>query len=261
MKHPDEFAELATLDPARTDVDIHSPQARATLERVLASDPAYDPRPRRTRRRLVRVAVATSAVAIAAAAVLVPRDGGPVPSGDVAYATWTGQPTGPTAKERADAVQQCRKSLKGLAYDAQLDRSGPAMVERRGEWALVIMSGRDQFEAYCVTNISPGHGYSSGYVGGDGRGPVGPRQVRPSVMGAGGGGGQRYLSQAIGRAGSDVVGMTYNSPTRGLVKASVQNGFFAFWVPGKEFDGLQPVPVRVTYRDGTTAAVNLILGS
>ena len=37
------------------------------------------------------------------------------------------------------------------------------------------------------------------------------------------------------------------------------NGYFACWVPGKEFEGLQPVPVRVTYRDGTSAATTLKL--
>jgi hypothetical protein len=261
MKHLDEFADLKTLDPATTDIDPRSPRARATLERVFATDPAYDARPYRTRRRLVRVAVATTAVAIAAMAVFVPRDSGPVPSGDMAYATWTAQPGNMSAKERADAVKKCRTSLKGMGQDEQINQAGTAIVERRGDWALVILTGNDQFTATCMTNVNPRNRQGYGFIDGPGRVPVGPRQLAPSLLGTSGGGINGYLTSAVGRAGSDIVGMTYNSPTRGRVKASVQNGYFAFWVPGSEFDGLRPVPVRVTYRDGTTAAVKLSLGS
>jgi hypothetical protein len=261
MKHVDEFADLKTLDPATTDVDPHSFRARAMLERVLATDPAYEVRPHRTRRRLVRVAVATTAVAMAALAVFVPRDSGPMPTGDMAYATWTAQPGSLSAKERADAVKQCRKSLRGMGQDDQINRAGTAMVERRGDWALVILTGHDQFAASCMTNVNPRNRHGDGSIDGPGRAPIGPRQLAPSMMGTSGGGNNGYLTSAVGRAGSDVAGMTYNSPTRGQVKASVQNGYFAFWIPGSEFDGLDPVPVRVTYRDGTTAAVKLSLGS
>ncbi|GAA1611526.1 hypothetical protein GCM10009789_77300 [Kribbella sancticallisti] len=260
MKHLDEFADLKTLDPATTEIDPHSPRARATLERVLATDPADGVRPYRTRRRLVRVAVATSAVAIAAVAVFVPRDSGPVPGGGMAYATWTAQPAGLSATDRADAVKECRKSLKGMGQDDQINRAGTAMVERRGDWALVILTGHDQFTASCMTNVNPRNRQGYGSMGGPGGASVGARQLAPSAMGTSGGGNNGYLTSAVGRAGSDIVGMTYNSPTRGQVEASVQNGYFAFWVPGSEFDGHHPVPVRVTYRDGTTAAVKLRLG-
>ncbi|WP_432942928.1 hypothetical protein ACQPXM_38540 [Kribbella sp. CA-253562] len=260
MKHIDEFADLKTLDPA-TGIDPHGPRARAALQRVLATDPAENVRPYRSRRRvLVRVAIATTAVAVAGLTVFVPRDGGPMPSGDLAFATWTAQPTGLSAEERADAVKQCRQSLKGMGQDDRLNRAGTAMVERRGDWALVILTGHDQFSASCMTNVNPRHRQAYGSIDGPGRAPVGTRQLSPSQMGTSGGGNYGYLTTAVGRAGSDVVGVTYDSPTRGPVEASVRNGYFAFWVPGSEFDGLHPVPVRVTYRDGTTAAVTLRLG-
>jgi hypothetical protein len=261
MKQLDELADLKTLDPAATDIDLHTARARATLERILAADPARAARPRRTGRKLVRVAVVTSAAAVAAVAVFVPRSSGPVPNGDLAYATWTAQPGSLSARERGDAVDQCRKSLKGMGQDEQINRAGTAMVERRGDWALVILTGHDQFAASCMTNVNPRNRQGYGSIDGPGRAPVAARQLSPSSMGTSGGGDFGYLTSAVGRAGLDVVGMTYTSPTRGQVEASVQNGYFAFWVPGNEFDGLEPVPVRVTYRDGTTAAAQLKLGS
>lgn len=257
MKHLDEFADLKSLDPTTTGIDAHSPRARATLERVLARDPAPDIRPYRSRRRLVRLAVVTSAIAIAAVAVFVPRDGGAVPSGDVAYATWTSRPAGMSGMERADAGRECRKSLKGMGQDRQIDRAVTALAERRGDWALVILTGQDQFAASCMTNI---HGGGFGSINGPGRTPVGPRQLASEGLGTSGGG-DWSVTSAVGRAGSDIVGMNYLSPAHGQVKATVENGYFAFWVPGSEFDGLHPVPVRVTYRDGTSAAVMLRLGS
>lgn len=252
-------AVLKTLDPATGDPDPHSPRAQASLERILASDPSYGASRPRLRRPLVRVAVATAAVAIAAATVLLPRDSGPLPNGD-AYAGWTAQPSGLSAKELAQAVAECRKSLQGMGMDDQVDRSDPAMVERRGDWSLVILAGADQSEASCMTNVKTGlRGGGFGGVGGPGRPRVGPRELSVSGLGAGGGGSLGYVTTAMGRSGSDIVGMTYTSPSRGVVKATVMNGYFAFWIPGREFEGTEPVPVRVTYRDGTSAATTLKL--
>ncbi|GAA1585212.1 hypothetical protein GCM10009789_43570 [Kribbella sancticallisti] len=262
MKPVDEFAELKALDPATDDIDPSSPRARATLERVLGSDPAYDVRPHRTRRRLVRGAVATAAVAIATLAVFVPRDSGPMPNGDMAFATWTAQPGGLSAKERADAVKACRKRSQGMGQDDQVNRAGTAIAERRGEWTLVILTGHDQFAATCWMSINSRNRLGGGFgnVDGPGRAAVGARELAPSLLGHIDIGFNGHVTSAVGRAGSDIVGLTYNSPTRGLVKASVQNGYFAFWVPGSEFDGSHPVPVRVMYRDGTSAAVKLSRG-
>jgi hypothetical protein len=259
MKPLDEFAALKALDPATRDPDPHSPRAQATLERILATDPSYGVRPRRRRRILVRAAVATAAVGIVAAAVLVPRDSGPLPTGE-AYAGWSAQPVGLTGEARATAVAQCRKSLKGMGTDDLINHLGTALAERRGDWALVILVGQDEASANCMTRVGPGQGGGYGYVGGPGDAPVAARQLRVTSLGTSGGGNVSYLTSAIGRAGSDITGLTYTSPTRGVVKATVSNGFFAFWIPGSEFDGLQPVPVRVTYRDGKTVATTLKLG-
>ncbi|MFF1822862.1 hypothetical protein ACFVWG_36530 [Kribbella sp. NPDC058245] len=261
MKDLDEFAALKALDPATRDPDPHSPRAQASLGRILATDLSYGGRPQRYRRPVVRAVVAVAAVGIAAAVVLLPREGGPLPNGD-AYAGWTAQPSGMSAQEHAKAIAECRKSLKGAGTsNSQLAQTDAAMAERRGDWALVILTGPDQFEATCMTNVKSGpHGGGFGSVGGPGRPPVGPRELSVSGMGAGGGGSMGYVTTAMGRSGSDIVAMTYTSPTRGIVRATVMNGYFAFWVPGYEFEGTQPVPVRVTYRDGKTVATTLKLG-
>ncbi|GAB3920285.1 hypothetical protein GCM10029976_005610 [Kribbella albertanoniae] len=258
MNPLDEFRNLKTLDPATSAPDPHSPRAQATLERILATDPVAGPRPHRLRRPMVRALVATAAVAIGAATVLLPREGGPFPNGD-AYAGWTPQPAGMSAKQQSKAVAECRESLKEM--DEQVERTDVAIAERRGNWAMVILTGPDQFEANCLTHVGPGRNRSGfGHVGGPGRPLVGPRDIAVSGMGAAGGAPAGYVTVAEGRIGSDIVGMTYTSPTRGVVKATVANGYFAFWLPGWEFDGNKPVPVRVTYRDGTSAATTISLG-
>ncbi len=258
MKPLDEFTVLKTLDPATADPDPHSPRAQASLERILATDPSYGGSRPRLRRPLVRAVVATAAVAIAAATVLLPREGGPLPNGD-AYAGWTAQPAGMSAKQQSKAVAECRESLKDM--DEQVDSTDVAIAERRGDWAMVILTGPDQFEANCLTHVGPGRDRSGfGHVGGPGRAVVGPRDIAVSGLGAAGGARTGYVTVADGRIGPDIVGMTYTSPTRGVVKATVANGYFAFWLPGWEFDGNKPVPVRVTYRDGTSAATTISLG-
>ncbi|MFC9691118.1 hypothetical protein ACFTSF_21380 [Kribbella sp. NPDC056951] len=255
MKPLDEFAALKTLDPASGDPDPHSPRAQASLERIVATDPSYDVPPHRLRRPLVRAAVATAAIAIGAAVVLVPRSG-LLPNGD-AYAGWTAAPSGLSPKEYAGAVADCRYSLEstGPSNSAQV-----AMAERRGKWAIVVLKGPPKFQGYCMTNVVD-YDKRSGYGGsaGPNHPPVGPRELAVLQLGAVGGKQAGYVTSAIGWAGSDIVGLTYTSPKHGVVKATVKNGFFAFWVPGFEFVGPDLVPVQVRYRDGTTAATTIQL--
>ncbi|MEU4190755.1 hypothetical protein AB0E69_02560 [Kribbella sp. NPDC026611] len=260
MKISDEFAGLKTLEPPNHDIDPGSAPAQAMLERVLAADPGDGVRPRRRlRKTVIRVAVAAAAVA-AVAAILIPRQSGPSLGGDAAYASWTAQPSGVSAQDRAKIAGECRKRLKGTGYDNKLDHAGTSMVDRRGDWVLAFLVGQNGFEASCMINIASGRfGPGSGAIG-DGVATPRRRQLIPSGMGVSGGGQFPYLTQAVGQAGSDIVGMTYQSPNHGTITATVSDGHFAFWLPGSEFDGLHPVPVRITYRDGTTANVKLTLG-
>ncbi|GAA0582302.1 hypothetical protein HPO96_08525 [Kribbella sandramycini] len=257
MKHLDEFADLKTLDPA-TGADPNTLHARATLDRILTTDPT--PTPRRPRRRAIRLAVAALAVAVGAAIVFVPRDTGPLPTGE-AYAGWTAQPGSLSAKERAAAVKACRKQLSDTPMDDVVKNTDPAIVERRGYWSVVVLLGPGGSEASCMTSSSPrmkGGGYGS--IGGPGRPAPGPREISISSLGAAGGGDFGYVTSGMGRVGADIVGITYRSKAHGLVEATVENGYFAFWVPGKDLEDFEPAPVRVTYRDGTSAEVQLKIG-
>jgi len=256
MRPLDEFAALKTLDPATTEADPHSPRARASLQRILATDPSYGVSRPRLRRPVVRLAVGVAAVTVAALAVFVPREGGPLPNGD-AYAGWTAAPSGLSPHEYAVAVAECRSSLQSLGPS---DGAQPAMAERRGKWAIVILRSPGTFQGYCMTNLVDYDKHSGyGSVAGPRPPKVGPRELAVLDLGAVGGKQVGWVTSAVGWAGSDIVGLTYTSPIRGLVKATVKNGYFAFWIPGWEFEGPTPVPVRVRYRDGTTADTTIQL--
>ncbi|GAB3875050.1 hypothetical protein GCM10029964_018170 [Kibdelosporangium lantanae] len=252
----DMLAVLRTLDPADPHVDPNTPRARADLRRVLTTNPG------RPRRRRVRLAVATATVVTAAAAIFI------VPSlmnGDRAFASWTAAPTGLSAEAAADAGDDCRSAQLDGPDEGNADnlrRARVAITERRGEWTLVTLAGDNGFAALCITDESTilfhswfgSVGIPAGYA------PPHPRDVVATELGTGAAGAGE-LSVAAGYAGSDVVGVTYHSVTRGDVEATVSSGRFALWLPGNELQDASRggVDVQVTYRDGGTATVRLDL--
>jgi hypothetical protein len=62
------------------------------------------------------------------------------------------------------------------------------------------------------------------------------------------------LSIAAGRVGADVAAISYTNSANEEVIATVAKGHFAFWLPGNELENAsdEGVPVKVTYRDGST---------
>ncbi|MEU4394294.1 hypothetical protein [Kribbella sp. NPDC023855] len=258
MTRIDELHVLKTLDPAAADIDPQSARAQADLQRILATEPVLRPArlasPTKIRRR---VAWGTGLVAAATAAAIV------VPSlmgGDEAFATWTGDPAGMSAKQRADASASCRQQQKGFPeYKDDLSTAVTAISERRGRWTLVVLSGRDRFAALCVTDDSK-HWFRDmfGSIGRAAVTPPAPRGLAATDLGAGAMNG-KFLSVAVGLAGSEVEAVTYTSPHRGKVKATVAGGHFALWLPGNDLEhaAQRGAPVQVTYRDGTTATVLL----
>lgn len=254
----DELHVLKSLDPAITDVDPNGRRAQADLRRILATEPT----PARARKRSApRIAVATASVAAATAAVLVLTS---AIGGDRAFATWTATPTGLSAGERADAADSCRKQQKSGSpeYRDQLSKATTAIAERRGAWTLVVLADQRGFGALCITDDSR-HLFHS-YFGSIGTTSAtdrpAPRALTPTSLGTGSID-NHSLSVAAGLAGADVTAVTYTSPARGKITATVNASQFALWLPGDDLTDANRagVPVQVSYRDGTTATITLHL--
>jgi hypothetical protein len=249
---------LKTLDPATTDAEPNSPRAQADLRRILATEPTPV---RRRKRPARRIAVATGAIAAAVTAVLVLTS---ALGGDRAFATWTATPTGLSASERADAADSCRKHQRSGSpqYRDQLSKATTAIAERRGVWTLVVLADQNGFGALCITDDSR-HLFRS-YFGSIGTTPPSDRPtargLTPISLGTGSIAGNN-LSVATGLAGADVSTVTYTSPTRGKITATVNDSQFALWLPGNDLTSANQagVPLQVTYRDGTTATITLRL--
>ncbi|PSL02775.1 hypothetical protein CLV30_10982 [Haloactinopolyspora alba] len=268
----DSLATLRTLDPADSDVDPHTPGARATLERILATDPGqrHDHEPAKARsRRGVRVVAVASATVVTAGTVFVV-----IPSltgGDDAFATWTAVPSSVSSEDAADAAGDCRDAQQdgpaqagGTAPDFSDDlrRAELAIAERRGEWTLVTFAGTGGFSATCITDESaPLFRDWFGSIGAPAAYTApGPRDVVATDLGAGEADAGE-LSVAAGIVGSEVTGVSYRSASHGEVVATVSGGRFALWFPGDELDGAggAGVGLHVTYRDGSTAELRLDL--
>lgn len=268
-------ATLRTLDAADRRVDPTGPQARATLRRILAADPAPLParppvppaagrvaQPRPAARTTRRVALAAGAVAaLAGVMVVLPA----LTAGDRAFATWTGVPQGMTVQQQSDAAASCRQQQRtgaGAPYAEALAGAEPVIAESRGTWTTVVLAGADGFSALCITDDST-HLFTKDWIGSvgtpTGYATPGPRDVVATDLGSGtidAG----DLSLAAGLAGPDVATVVYHSPTHGDVDATVSHGHFALWLPGDELrDAHHGVEVEVTYTDGTTGTSRLTL--
>ncbi|GAB3426180.1 hypothetical protein [Flindersiella endophytica] len=258
---------LRTLDPAGGSVDVHGDRAQADLRRILATDPTLRTQPDRAGRRARRtrwarrvVLASGVAAAVASVAILLPSAFG----GDQAFATWTGTPTAMSASERTKAAAACRdqQGSGSPEYRDALSSATTAIAERRGDWTLVTLAGPGGFSALCITD--EGRPFFREYFGSIGSTPPADRPDRrglsATVLGTGSLDG-RYLSVVAGPAGSDVTGVRYASPSRGEVTATVAGGQFALWLPGTELESASRdgAALQVTYRDGTTATVTLLL--
>lgn len=261
MTRIDELHILKTLDPAAGDIDPYGRRARADLQRILATDPATGVQPRRNRRLATRVALGSGLVAATAtAAVVLPSALG----GDEAFATWTATPTGMSVEDRASASASCHDQQKSGSpeYRDELSNAGTAISERRGDWTLVILAGRNGFSALCITDDStPLFRDFFGSIGKTAPTDLpGRRGLTATGLGTGSSSGNQ-LSVAVGFAGSEVTGVSYNSASQGKVTATVSGGQFALWLPGNELESASRhgAPLQVTYRDGTTTTITLTL--
>jgi hypothetical protein len=265
---------LRSLDAADHEGLANSRRARADLHRILSTDPAQVPSPRlsltnsvhgrqgkNTGRTARRVAVLAGMVAVVTASLLL------VPSlsgGDPAFASWTSTPSGMTESDRASAVSECRASKKDVGGGMYADEVGSAEVaiaERRGVWTTVVLTGGDGFSALCISDDAVNL-FGKGMIGSVGKSPAGaapgPRGLTATALGTGTMS-AGDISLAAGTAGSEVVGVVYQSRTHDDVKATVSLGHFALWLPGDELRNASSdgVEVEVTYQDGTTGTSRL----
>lgn len=269
-----DFSTLATLvrtlDPAGpADGELgkeSGERARTDLARILATNPntltAQPDRNRRAPRVRRPVLAATAVAATATAFVTLPA----ITRGDAAFATWIASPSALTVTQSAEVAQDCRDTQESgsTAYATQLKAAHPVVADRRGEWTTVVLATGDGFSALCVTDGSSGlpGGWFTDMFGSIGVTETAPhaRELIATDLGTGTiSAGD--LSLIAGRAGADIVSVTYHSSQHGDVHATVTDGWFALWFPGDELidAGRDGAEVRVTYQDGSQDLLSVML--
>ncbi|MEO7270263.1 MAG: hypothetical protein ABIW49_13755 [Knoellia sp.] len=256
---PHTDAELRSLD-AGFEVPSDPSRRADTLASILSS-PADAPR-RPVRRWAALGAVA--AAAVTGAMVL------PTLTAAPSYASWTARPDTVTAAESA------------LVREACLDQQGPSigdgfsstkdlgvqLVERRGDFVTMLLSKRtpDRLVAsvYCLAQLPVGStdvsDVQTGATGGGGLPAPSARQFTQGGISSFGGDDGASITE--GEVGTDVVGLTLHADGHDVV-ATIKDGTYAAWWPGKAFTDLsgpsgkggpQPaITYDVTYADGTVA--------
>jgi hypothetical protein len=194
----------------------------------------------------------TAAVTLAAGALLLPR------GERIAFTSWTPTPSPLTAQELALVAPPCRDRLDGDSLD--IGRAQLVLAERRGEFvALLYRTDDPDMAGSCVVRNRRGSTdvdeVSAGIGGGSG--PTlrpGPRAYTQGAFHQ-----TTDVTVTDGGVGSEVRGVTIHA--LGLsVEASVRNGRYVAWWPGKAFrdvatgDGVEPrfeVTYDLTLVDGT----------
>lgn len=248
---PDVDTMIRSLDPAPTHLTpAQRERAAASLERLVATAPGPSPRVRRRVRPLL--VLPTAAVALAAGVLMLPR------GERIAFTSWTPTPKPLTAGELALVAPVCKDKLAGDSLD--LDRARLALAERRGEFVALLYRTEDpDMAGSCIVHNRPGtdelDAVSAG-VGGGG-GPALRPQPRAYTQGAFHQ--TRDVTVTDGGVGSEVRGVTIHA-LGFTVQASVRDGRYVAWWPGKAFrevrmgDTTEPqlaVTYDLTLVDGT----------
>ncbi len=271
MRTPTDL-DLLSLDAADAALDP-SQRLRADdmLERIIAAPVTPEdalvgvPRQRRFPRKVIWVPVAAAAVAVGS--IVIPGLGGSA----TAYASWTSTPSAVAARDLEAVTQACRDKVAGYSpgngrpvFDAAT--IPVAIAERRGNFVAVLLhQDNPDYSVSCVATNRPGSSDVDDLAAGA-SGSSGPALIPPAGQITQGGiaqfADQPPASLTDGAAGPGVVGVTIHAGPQ-VITATVKNGRYAAWWPGKAFaDGPQqpngqggPEPILtydVTLTDGTT---------
>lgn len=215
--------------------DDHRRRADARLERIVATPTAAAPaRVRRSRvpRRLGWVAAVAAVVTIGSFAVRSSGDSG------VAYGSWTPVPSAVTAPGLDAVVRACRDQVGRGTMPI-------ALAERRGNFVAVLFhQDNPDVSASCVAFNRPGSSevehVSSGVGGSSGPAwtPAAGRITQGMISEYAGDPPAAFTEGAVGRG---VVGVTIHAGTQ-TITATVENGRYAAWWPGRAFEDGPPQP-------------------
>ncbi|MFF1383560.1 hypothetical protein ACFVWT_08345 [Arthrobacter sp. NPDC058288] len=243
-------------NPARAQTDLNlilgsQPVSTASDRRTEVNHEPAKPKAARGRRA---VTLGGLAAAVTAGLLIMPALSG----GDPAFATWTAAPGTLTGAERDNAVSDClnsKQNVGGGMYLAELSAAEVAIVERRGAWVTVVLSGPEGFEATCTTDATAPW-FRKGLIGSIGKpgnvAALPARGITATQLGTGTIA-DKPISIASGRVGTDVTAVSYTNAANDQVIATVAKGQFAFWLPGNELQNAsdQGLPVQVSYSDGS----------
>ncbi|WP_163513083.1 hypothetical protein [Fodinicola acaciae] len=225
---------LRSIDAAASTLTTDEHQrAASTLERIIATDPGIPaptpPRRGRGRRRLAIAALAVLPVAVGGWVLLPKGDDG------AAYASWTAAPK--AVGGHLDAINgACREQATGGSID--MGRAKIALAERRGEYVAVLYhTDNPDVSAPCLVRNPAGTdtvdvvGFAIG--GSNGPAPKAPAEgFMPGQIAQFADGPVSSVTDGV--VGSEVVGVTIHAGKL-TVQASVENGRYAAWWPGRAF--------------------------
>ncbi len=242
---------LRSLDAAAKSLTVDEKErAKATLERIVATAPTTEtqrpaaPAPaRRAWRawpRLVLVSMAALVLVVVGAVVV--RGIG---SENVASASWTDTPT-PVTGDNLDVVASaCRPQVKRYFVgwgNHPADKADLVLAERRGDRvALLYHTEHPNTSATCfahnpegstlVSDVQAGAGSSESVIEAPPRGFTQGfvEENRASVK-------AQVFSITDGAVGKEVKGVTIHAGAH-TIKASVKNGWYAAWWPGRAVGG------------------------
>lgn len=235
----DTSATRAALDARLRDLPSDSPTATVI--------PMHQRRRRPVMRRVAGLVAA--AAAGATALVLLPGTGQ-----SNAYASWTATPQAVADRDAAIAVEECRDAQRGPFWARQ--KGGPqefdpegatvALTERRGDLVSVVL--RDEgpmksFSGFCVLELAEGATSGKSLFTGVAGATGGPPDAAPADSFFDGSMAQygSEISMIDGAVGADVESLTLHAGDL-TAQATVDNGRYAAWFPGRIFPDEPPGP-------------------